>query len=249
MADRILFYTAARSASMFIYDLASELSEMKGIQFTSLNGENAVTFDYLITPDNWNHITGCVAPMRSMIDVPGIEHDSVILHLRDPRDLLTSWYYAIAYSHQFEDNLTPEMRERYLKLGIDEAMFESEYLGKVLFDAILNMYRRYHRSLIGKPNVTFVTYEELVSDYLGWLRKVIPVFKFENEEEVLQLMLDKHKDSFKVESEDLYSHKRQIIPGDHRRKLKPETVDFLNEQFREVLELFGFPVSETVGVA
>lgn len=245
---RILFFTAARAASMFIYELARDLCEIKGIPFTSMNSpEHPVTFEYLINLDNWNDISGCVGPMRSCISVPGIEHDSVILHMRDPRDLLTSWYYSIAYSHPYMDNVTPAVRDRFLKLGIDESLFDCElHNGRVHFEAILRMYQRYCRELLGKPNVTLVKYEELVTDYPRWLSKVLPAFEFDNEREVEQRMVEKYKDAFRVDSEDILQHKRQITPGDYRRKLKPETIEFLNEQFEDVLQLLDYPVSESL---
>jgi hypothetical protein len=40
---------------------------------------------------------------------------------------------------------------------------------------------------------------------------------------------------FDVEQEDVFSHKRQVQPGDHRRKLKPETIEEITEMFRPVL--------------
>ena len=45
--------------------------------------------------------------------------------------------------------------------------------------------------------------------------------------------------NFDVE-EDIYSHKRQVTPGDHKRKLLPETIDRLNSEFGEVLDVLGY---------
>jgi hypothetical protein len=45
---------------------------------------------------------------------------------------------------------------------------------------------------------------------------------------------------FKVSSEDIYKHKRQVTPGDHKRKLKPETIDILNQKTAEVLKLYDY---------
>ncbi|QKD83329.1 hypothetical protein HPC62_14990 [Thermoleptolyngbya sichuanensis A183] len=50
-----------------------------------------------------------------------------------------------------------------------------------------------------------------------------------------QELFEAHKADFQVEDEDVYRHKRQVLPGDHTRKLQPETIAVLNEKFAEVL--------------
>jgi len=46
--------------------------------------------------------------------------------------------------------------------------------------------------------------------------------------------------SFSVKKEDPASHKRQVLPGDHVRKLKRETVAFLNLEFRQILKELNY---------
>lgn len=36
--------------------------------------------------------------------MPGIENFKILLVLRDPRDILVSSYYSVAYSHPFPDD-------------------------------------------------------------------------------------------------------------------------------------------------
>jgi hypothetical protein len=43
-----------------------------------------------------------------------------------------------------------------------------------------------------------------------------------------------------VSSENAHAHKRQVVPGDHRRKLAPETIVQLNQQFGEILSLLQY---------
>jgi hypothetical protein len=48
-----------------------------------------------------------------------------------------------------------------------------------------------------------------------------------------------HEADFDV-AENINSHKRQVKPGDRRRKLKPETISQLNSTFSEVLDLLDY---------
>ena len=43
---------------------------------------------------------------------------------------------------------------------------------------------------------------------------------------------------FAVDVEDVMRHKRQVQPGDFRRKLKAETIDLLNLEFDDVIPTF-----------
>ena len=40
--------------------------------------------------------------------------------------------------------------------------------------------------------------------------------------------------------ENIHSHVRQVTPGDHRRKLKPSTIEQLNRALADVLLKYGY---------
>jgi hypothetical protein len=40
--------------------------------------------------------------------------------------------------------------------------------------------------------------------------------------------------------EDPGNHHRQVTPGDHKRKLQNETVEYLNDYLSDVLQGFGY---------
>ncbi len=49
-----------------------------------------------------------------------------------------------------------------------------------------------------------------------------------------------HFDRFKPPKEDIYAHKRQVSPGDHKRKLSEPTINQLTRKFKPILEwLYG----------
>ena len=46
--------------------------------------------------------------------------------------------------------------------------------------------------------------------------------------------------NFDVPSEDVTQHKRQVVPGDHKRKLKPATIEEMNTILAEHLTQYGY---------
>ena len=78
----------------------------------------------------------------------------------------------------------------------------------------------------------------MVTDFPVWLDKIISYLKLENYEQVRGQLLSEA--DFTVKKEDKFSHKRSVQPGDHRRKLQPETIANLNEEYAEILANFGW---------
>ena len=105
-------------------------------------------------------------PFRKFIDIPKLEKYRILLMLRDPRDVLTSLYFSSAYSHADSPVLGVfKDRQKALSQTIDEFVIDKS-------DLYLQRYRQYCQNLFGKPNVLFVKYEEMVTDFNTWFNKV-----------------------------------------------------------------------------
>ena len=61
-------------------------------------------------------------------------------------------------------------------------------------------------------------------------------------EKVYAALYNKYKDDFlpAKKDEDVYSHKRQVTPGDYARKLEKTTIETLNGEFATILTSFGY---------
>jgi hypothetical protein len=154
--------------------------------------------------------------------------------------VIVSAYYSI-YSH-----VTPTLegkakhqtrinrRKRLRELSVDEYVItkldsESHFLDR---------YLEYHKELMGKPNVLFLKYEDMVTDFEPWLDRLLAFLDLDVDPALIAEI--KAGADFKVSKEDIYKHKRQVTPGDHKRKLKPETIDILNKKTAEVLKLYDY---------
>ena len=162
---------------------------------------------------------------------------SIIL-LRDPRDCLTSLYFSIAYSHRPPEN--SEARQQFFAQR--EQVRQREIDEYVLAEAPhwLQRYLQYCEALQRHANVHLLTYEQLVLDFSSWLDRLSEIWGLTFSRRLRNRLV--RMASFDVKSEDIYSHKRQVLPGDHRRKLQPDTIREISELFRPVLEPLGYPV-------
>jgi hypothetical protein len=78
----------------------------------------------------------------------------------------------------------------------------------------------------------------MVADFPGWLDRLAIHVGLDKEAEILQEI--RKEADFSVKKEDERSQRRQITPGDHLRKLKPETIWQLNERFEPVLKRLDY---------
>ena len=73
----------------------------------------------------------------------------------------------------------------------------------------------------------------MVADFKPWLQQLANHLDLENRDQKIEELVE--ATSFKVKKEDKKSFVRNITPGDHKNKLKPETIATLNEIFKEEL--------------
>ena len=104
---------------------------------------------------------------------------------------------------------------------------------------MLQRYENYVSNILDRPNTVLVRYEDMVANPASWLRAVASVFGFEGPEhsERIGMRLASH---LKVDREDHWAHKRRVTPGDHQKKLRPETIGRLTDAFGDVLTRLGY---------
>jgi len=245
----ILFFTVYKAGSSFLGSFMKKIMDRAGITSVDLDGY----FYQLGVGGQWERngrvmvnvpyrTTGYFyGPFRSLNrGVPNYDDYKIILVLRDPRDVIVSAYYSI-YSHimpalegKEKRQTRVNRRKRLRELSVDEYVIE-----KLNSDShFLDRYYEYHKALMGKPNVLFLKYEDMVTDFEPWLDRLLAFLDLNVDPGLLAEI--KAGADFKVSSENIYKHKRQVAPGDHKRKLKPGTIEILNNKTAEVLKLYGY---------
>jgi hypothetical protein len=188
-------------------------------------------------PENGFHF-GPLRKPHLLRELPNLERYRVLIQLRDPRDCLTSLYFSKAFSHVAPRD--PEQRKRFLE---DRRKVREQSIDQyVLKNARgwLNDYRLYAEAFRNHPHLQLAKYEEMVLDFPGWLDRVERALSLEVGPAMRRELIVEA--DFGVKREDVNSHKRQVLPGDHARKLKPETIRQLTDMFGPALESLGYPL-------
>jgi hypothetical protein len=250
---------------MFLYQLTNDFSKIFGFDYYSINKDEyhdqikSLSWKKFIEEKSNNK--SCFGPIRAGGAEPTIPKDlesySIVLHLRDPRDVLVSLFYSYTYSHpRRPERFNPSDKERF---GWEEGGINAFVIEKA--PEYKKRYQSLTSTLFEKKNVVFIRYEEMVSDYGTWLKKFLSAFShfsvppkrtlrpFKRRTslaDIQQKFLKKYKKKFTVSSEDIYRHKRQIAPGDHKRKLKEDTIKRLTFEFKDILKLLNYEPESAV---
>ena len=231
------------------------LARQAGYRHYAPNGGDVTVAlrDIVDQPERWLTQTGCFGPLRIFVPVPQMEDTRILVHLRDPRDVLVSMFYSYCYAHGGEVEGGQGVRREVADRGIDDFVLQmataeqapvsGDYgTGSGLWDLAGNVRRRYEdylSNLHGQPNSVFVRYEDMISDPTGWLSSVVGAFGdvgADQTEKIIEWLVL----NLRVDGEDRWAHKRQVIAGDHKNKLRPETICRLNETFGDVLDRLGY---------
>ena len=256
MGREIVVFTLHKSGSMFLHRQCEMLCSASGLAYHSPNvaGSGLDARRLLTEPEVWRTRHGCFAPVRFYVNIPRLEDFDVLLHLRDPRDVLVSMFYSYCYIHPGELLPNTGYRRDAAEAGIDAFVLAKSsdmsrrYLGDYgtgghVEDLVGNVPRRYQdylQHLVGRDNVTLLRYEQMVTDYPAWLSKFSRPFPLPDREQHLREWAAHSHSFFPRRSGDVMSHVRHVTPGDFRVKLKPETIQRLNAIFAETLDALGY---------
>ena len=177
-------------------------------------------------------------PLREFFPIEDIDQYRIVLMLRDPRDVVVSSYFSHAFSHPVPSNKERrkwfmDRREKVKSQTIDE------YARGEFPEYILRVYSDYCEHLVRNQNVQVLRYEDFMQDFDRW---------FSHLEASLEMKLGEvHRDGlFKLKGggakpgENKFSHVRRATPGDHRDKLNPDSCEYLNQKFADVMETLGY---------
>jgi hypothetical protein len=172
--------------------------------------------------------------------IPHLDRYKVVLVARDPRDMVVSGYYSIVYSHsapsktgdKYEDFM--EQRRKARDLTIDEYVVAEES------DDILDQFLRYETLLLDRyPNAYLTTYEQMVSDFRGWLNGLVGYCELDVSQALFESLV-RENERAAPKKENIHKHVRKAQAGDYKEKLRVETIGYLDDKFAPILARFGY---------
>ncbi|MFK7817744.1 MAG: sulfotransferase domain-containing protein [Planctomycetaceae bacterium] len=225
-----------KSATMFLYKFFADLCGRIDVPIYSIhNGK---------TPEPSIDHSFVLCPVRSFkmdgFSFPSLSNTRHLFQIRDPRDVLVSEYYSIGWRHSVEGWPQEDLDRRELirTLSIDEYVLREPEISKY---PLVDRFEPLMSLEAGAFEV--IKYETMVTDFPAWLNRCLKAVDIDSASNAnanfVTSLLDRYRDEFRADQSES-AHKRNVTPGDHRNKLKPKTVEVLNDRFAAVLNTFEY---------
>ncbi len=236
------FFTMHKAASSFAGHLLSQTLQTAGYGALDICAESfaagVTEADYVRCNIHRLHDANMFyGPFRSetALAVPLALPEKLVVHIRDPRDCVVSMYYSICFSHSLPGEGPArqeflEWRERYRKKGIDFFCMEGidrNYRALGIMREVVQW----------RPDAVLSYYERLVTSPAKWFSDITADLGVLGDKATQRTALGEQE--FTV-VENKFSHKRQVTPGDYKRKLKKETQIALSDHMKHDLQFFGY---------
>jgi hypothetical protein len=173
----------------------------------------------------------------SIEGISNLDDYHIVLMVRDPRDILTSEYFSIAYSHPISigGNKIKSFSERRAfarRVSIDNYIINNS-------EHVWRIFQRYIDVMANKKNIYITKYEDMIADFPTWLNNLLEYCEL-SISPVLRHKLLEESAKASPKKENILRHIRQVTPGDYKRKLRQETIDYLNATFANILREFKY---------
>ncbi len=162
--------------------------------------------------------------------------------VRDPRDILVSEYFSIAYSHAAPGKQGNKFKSFVKERIATRASTIDEYAVSES-NRVYNTLQRYKNLLIEKhPNVYVTKYEDMINDFHGWLENLLDACRLDIRHDLLAAFIEKNE-RMRPSDENIYRHIRKGMPGEYQKKLKRETIEYLNDKLSPILLTFDYKLN------
>lgn len=248
VSDRpsVLAFAMPKSGSTLLDSILLEIAPQVGLVHVSIMGAMfAAGLPDEDIPETVADVfleTGyCYSGFRNLppaMRIPILPGAAKILLMRDPRDMLVSHYHSVLSSHPLPED-DPAARSPLLKLRSMAQKLEID--SYVLELAPLHLsYLRIYADLCSRHDVRIFRYEDIIFCKRAWIDDICAVYGWDVPREIIDMIAARH--DHRPDTENPAHHIRQVVPGDHARKLRADTIERLDRQFSESMRHFGYRI-------
>ena len=238
----ILHFSINKAATQYVKSILKRCAEVNNIipiQFSDYAFNTKFPFlDHLSVEEmeKYKHIFKKEGYLYSVFggmveNIEELDKYKIVLVTRDPRDILVSRYYSIGYHHGVPAK-AGDKRDKFLFER--KKARESTIDDYVILESnrVHDTYSRYQTLLLEKYRNTYLTtYEHMVTNFNSWLKSLIEYCEFNLSNQWIQSLVEQHERKKPIK-ENIYTHLRKGKIGDHKEKLKPETIMYLDKKFK-----------------
>lgn len=224
---------------MFLYRFFEKVAADADLPYYSVN--HVESDEHQVVPEIDHSF--CVCPVREFnadrfSEFQNLDQVTQICQVRDPRDMIVSEYFSFGWIHP-DQNWSEEDKSWRLevrKMSVDEYVINQPQFSSNPLEA---KFQTLLDDQFASSELLVVKYETMVTQFSAWVGQVLPPFGFRWPRLQRARYAWQYRKEFDTSGEQM-THKRRITPGDYLEKLKPETIEILNQRYRSILDRFGY---------
>ena len=247
-----IFYTVDKCASTFVPKLFDVI--LKGSDYQLIDYEWAIerlgdkficetpfrlhlkNFFEKNSDDLYSPRGNIYGPLRIPIDFPGRNRFKHIFFLRDPRDVLVSDYFSVAYTHSLPRNNVVrdeciKIRNKALEQGIDNYVLEEAR------EWLVPHYHQCRQLRETSEKHIYLKYDLFSANTTEFIKKICDFLELNPAQEYIMALAE---EANPVQKTEVLQHKRSGKTGQYLEKLQPDTIEQLNLLFSENLSYWEF---------
>lgn len=246
----VLAFTMPKSGSVLLDRLLCDLTATLKLPYVSIMEEyfKLGISDDLIPKETSaifkpkGYCYGGFRYLPKKFEIPILHDVKKIVLVRDPRDMLVSDYFSMVrnsptYGKKRENLETSEKSEDFdQETPIDEYVLHL----RERFKAFLDQYQH----LCETDDLKIYRYEDVIYDKVAWIDDICRYFDWPIDRSTQQIIAERY-DVIPI-TENGGKLVRQVHPGNYAKKLKPDTIDKLDDYFADCMIFYGY---ERKGVA
>jgi len=200
----------------------------------TLSAEEVKTYLHIFRPHGYLYST-----FGGLVEgIPNINNYRTVVMIRDPRDVLVSAYYSYSKNHAIPQSPKKAaefkiLRAKMIAQGIDEYVIEMSKNSQWRMQQYYNLQR-------SCSAVCILRYEDMITDFSTWLDKLLTHCQWTISSILRNQLMSEAEQAGRKKPENTTSHKRQVSPGEHKRKLQYNTIKYLNKHLSKELHQFGY---------
>jgi hypothetical protein len=174
--------------------------------------------------------------------IPKSECFKTFFILRDPRDIVVSWYFSAKFSHKPVYPI-PELRRNLEQLDMKEGLkyLTDAWDGFGLFDA----QRSWMSQSVDEDNVEVFRFEDFSADNYLFLKNLLAYLEIELPQQEFEALYDRHKFSQIAKGreqgvEDAQSHFRKGVSGDWMNYFDDSVTAHFEDVTGDLLQVLGY---------
>jgi len=170
-------------------------------------------------------------------DTAHLAHHRKIFLVRDPRDVMVSYYFSMAKSHALPGS--GPLRDSFLsdRQKINQ-MSISEFINAGTGFFVLENMREFLRWSREMPRSKVFRYEDVIFHKQAWVRDICTFFELKVPAATMDEIAARHDIVPDTENPD--AHVRQVRPGNYKTHLSHDDIARIEHRFQDLFEAFGY---------